>query len=201
MTTHTTASADDQRRGRLAKLAAQDEVQPKQPLLALLGDYRDGVVVLAVAAIVMSFVLFGLGGQGIVTAVTGSVLIVLSAIDVQHRVLPNRIVLPGVAVVLALRIAFFPDQAAEWVLAGLAAGMFLACPLIFRSGGMGGGDIKLAVLLGAALGWDVFGAILVGCLAVVPVALWMLRRGSDRNATLPFGPFLAIGTLVVLFTS
>jgi leader peptidase (prepilin peptidase)/N-methyltransferase len=111
-------------------------------------------------------------------------------------------VLPAIAVILVLQLAFFPDRALEWLLAGPAAAAFLALPLLVRRDAMGLGDIKLAVLLGVATGWAVFGAMVVGCLAMVPAALWLLRRdGSIRNATLPFGPFLALGTLLILYTA
>jgi prepilin signal peptidase PulO-like enzyme (type II secretory pathway) len=181
------------------------ESQPSQAsprLLDLLGELRDGAAVLVIFSCAMSVGLFGLSGQALVTAITASVIVVLAAIDIEHRILPNRILVPAIVVVLALQLAFFPGDAAEWVGAGAAAAAFLALPLLVRRGGMGMGDIKLAALLGVAVGWDVFSAILIGCLAMVPVALWMLRRdGSIRNATLPFGPFLAIGTLVILFTA
>lgn len=195
------ASLDEEPRERPEDPTAEEPKVTAPSIRELLGDYLDGVVVLIVAACVLSFVLFE-GGQAIVTAFTASVLVLLAAIDVQHRVLPNRIVLPAIAVVLVAQLAFFPDKAAEWIGAGVAAALFLGLPLLVRPGGMGGGDIKLAVLLGVALGWPVFGAILIGCLSIVPVALWMLSRdGSVRSSTLPFGPFLALGTLVILFTS
>jgi leader peptidase (prepilin peptidase)/N-methyltransferase len=178
-------------------------IEPERPAgLALLGDLRDGVAVLVVASWAMSIGLFGLSGQALVTAFTASVLLVLAAIDIEHRILPNRIVLPATAVVLVLQLALFPEDALEWLLAGPAAAGFLALPRIVSKDGVGGGDIKLALLMGAAVGWQVFAAILIGCLAIVPVALWMLyRKGSIRGATLPFGPFLAFGTLAILFTS
>ena len=159
-------------------------------------------IVLAIGACAVSLILFGFTGQGFVAALTGSVLVVLAAIDIEHRILPNKILLPATVVVLVAQLAFSPDRAVEWLLAGLAAAAFLAAPLILRRDAMGMGDIKLAVLLGVAVGWKVFTAIIIGCIAMVPVALWMLLRdGSIRNATLPFGPFLAFGTLVILFTS
>lgn len=188
----------------------EEQVQERVPVerparptgLDLLGELREAAAVLVVVACAMSVGLFGLSGQALVTAITASVLAVLAAIDIEHRILPNRIVLPAIIVVLALRLAFFSDDAVQWLLAGPAAACFLALPLLVRRGGMGMGDIKLGVLLGVAVGWNVFSAILIGCLAMVPIALWMLRRdGSIRNATLPFGPFLAFGTLVILFTS
>jgi leader peptidase (prepilin peptidase) / N-methyltransferase len=145
---------------------------------------------------------FGFEGQTLVAAVAAVVLTVLAAIDVEHRVLPNRIVVPATVGVLALQLLFHSGDALEWLLAGPAAAAFLALPLIFNREAMGMGDIKLAVLLGTIVGWDVFGAIVIGCLAIVPIALWMrVRQGSIKGATLPFGPFLAFGTLVILFTS
>jgi prepilin signal peptidase PulO-like enzyme (type II secretory pathway) len=61
------------------------------------------------------------------------------------------------------------------------------------------GDVKLAVLLGAALGRDVLGALTLGFLGMFPVALWLLVRGRGvRGATVPFGPFLACGAAVAL---
>ncbi len=145
---------------------------------------------------------FGLEPQALIAAIASVVLTVLAAIDMQHRILPNRIVLPATAILLALQLIFFPGDALEWLLAGPAAAAFLAAPLIFRRDAMGMGDIKLAVLLGTIAGWQVFGAIVVGCFAIVPIALWMrVRQGSIKGATLPFGPFLAFGTLVILFTS
>ncbi len=165
---------------------------PRHPLVPVLAI---GLPLLAVAT-------FGIDGRALVAAIASVVLTVLAAIDIEHRLLPNRIVLPATALLLALQVALFPDHALEWVLAGPAAAAFLALPLVVRRDAMGMGDIKLALLLGTVVGWQVFTAIVVGCLAIVPIALWMcVRRGSIRNATLPFGPFLAFGTLLILFTS
>jgi leader peptidase (prepilin peptidase)/N-methyltransferase len=68
---------------------------------------------------------------------------------------------------------------------------------------MGMGDVKLAVLLGAGLGWGVVGAVTVAFLSMFPVALGTLIRGglAARKTTLPFGPFLALGGLVILIVS
>lgn len=163
---------------------------PRHPLVA----------VLAVGLPLLAFAIVGFGGKGLIAAITAAVLTILAAIDIEHRVLPNRIVVPATALLLALQLAFFPEHALEWLLAGLAAAAFLALPLTFRRDAMGMGDIKLGVLLGTILGWQVFGAIVVGCVAMLPFALLMrLREGSIRGATLPFGPFLAFGTLLLLF--
>ena len=165
---------------------------PRHPLVPV---FCIGLPLLALAT-------FGLERQTVIAVIACVVLTVLAAIDIEHRILPNRIVLPATAVLLALQLLLFPGDALQWLLAGLAAAAFLAAPLIFRRDAMGMGDIKLAVLLGTIVGWNVFGAIVVGCFAIVPIALWMrVRQGSIKGATLPFGPFLAFGTLVILFTS
>lgn len=168
------------------------ELIPRHPLVPV---FCVGLPLLAIGV-------FGFERQTLVAAIASVVLTVLAAIDIEHRVLPNRIVLPATVVLLALQLILFPGDYLQWLLAGLAAAAFLAVPLIFRRDAMGMGDIKLAVLLGTIVGWDVFGAIVIGCFAIVPVALWMrVRQGSIKGATLPFGPFLAFGTLVILFTS
>jgi leader peptidase (prepilin peptidase)/N-methyltransferase len=162
---------------------------PRHPLLGL-----------AVAGTtVLSFAMLGLHPRTFLVAFTAGVLAVLGAIDIAHRVLPNRIVLPATAVVLAAQTGLAPDRAPEWLLAGLAAAAFLGLPLLIRRDAMGMGDIKLALLLGAATGWAVFGAIVIGCLAMIPVAVLMIaRNGSIRGATVPFGPFLALGAILVM---
>jgi leader peptidase (prepilin peptidase)/N-methyltransferase len=164
---------------------------------------RHPVLLVAVVGLAgMSFARFGVEPRAFIAAFATCTLAVLAAIDIEHRLLPNRILLPATAIVLAAQLAFYPGQALEHLLAGLAAAAFLAFPLVVRRDAMGMGDIKLAVLLGAIVGWGVFGAIVIGCVATLPFALAMrLRDGSIRGATLPFGPFLAFGTLVVLFAS
>jgi leader peptidase (prepilin peptidase)/N-methyltransferase len=160
-----------------------------------------GPVTVAAAAGMAAVALLrlGTGPDGVLAAGLLAVLVVLSSIDLQARVLPNRIVFPATAAVLAWQLAFFPGQAAEWIGAALGAGVFMLLPSLIRPGAMGMGDVKLAVLLGAALGRDVLSALTLGCLAVVPVALWLLvRRRGVRDATVPLGPFLALGAGVVV---
>jgi leader peptidase (prepilin peptidase) / N-methyltransferase len=156
---------------------------------------------LAASLVALSFARFGLGGEAFVAAFVAAVLVVLSAIDLERRILPNRIVLPSAALVLAAQSALFPDRALEWLLAALGASLFLLLPLFVNPAGMGMGDVKLALLLGAALGKGVVTALVIGFVAVVPVAAYLLLRHgtSARKAAIPFGPFLAFGALVALF--
>src|SRR4051812_17456577 len=153
----------------------------------------------AAGAAALGVVRLGLTSHGLLAAGVLAVLVVLSSIDLQARVLPNRIVYPATAAVLAWQLAFFPARAGEWVLAALGAGAFLLLPALIRPGAMGMGDVKLAALLGAALGRDVLSALTLGLLGMLPVALWLLVRGRRvRGATVPFGPFLAFGAAVAL---
>jgi leader peptidase (prepilin peptidase)/N-methyltransferase len=142
----------------------------------------------------------GLNARGLIEAAFVSVLPPLAAIDIERRVLPNRIVLPALAVVLVAQCASSPGRAPEWILATIGAGAFLMLPALFYRDGIGMGDVKLAALLGAALGRDVPTAFLVASFALLPVALLMLVRhgGQARKMALPFGPFLAFGGVVAV---
>lgn len=156
----------------------------------------------AVAVPLVGFALarFGLGGRFAVAAFVIATLCVLAAIDVAERRLPNRIVLPSVAVVLTAQIALRPDRALEWILAAVGASLILLLPLLVYPAGLGMGDVKLALLLGAALGSAVITALLVASLVAAGWAAFLLLRsgGAARGTAMPFGPCLAIGAVVAL---
>lgn len=152
-----------------------------------------GVVVLAFAQLPID--------RALVDAFTAAVLVVLSAIDIERRIIPNRIILPAAGVVLVMQAALFPGEALDSALAAVVAALVLFAPRLFGRAWMGMGDVKLALLLGAALGWGVVGAVLLGFLCTFPVALLVLIRGGlgARRTMIPFGPFLALGALIVMF--
>jgi leader peptidase (prepilin peptidase)/N-methyltransferase len=159
------------------------------------------VAALSAALAVACFVHFGFGGRALVSAVFASVLVLLTAIDLDRRLIPNAIVLPVLAFVLLAQIAFFPDRTLEWVLASLGAALFFILPLLIYPAGMGMGDVKLAALLGAALGKAVVLALVAGLFAVSAVAVAILVREGlgARKKAIAFGPFLAFGGLLALF--
>jgi leader peptidase (prepilin peptidase) / N-methyltransferase len=130
-----------------------------------------------------------------------SILVVLSAIDFEHRILPDVIVLPATAIVLAAQVALFPDRSVEWVAAALGASLFLFLALLAYPNGMGMGDVKLALLLGAALWKTVTVGLMVGMFAaLIPGVVLIARHGAaGRKAAIPFGPFLAFGAVVAVF--
>jgi leader peptidase (prepilin peptidase)/N-methyltransferase len=128
------------------------------------------------------------------------VLVVLAAIDIERRTIPNRIVLPAAAVVLVGRIAEYPHGWVEFVLASLGAAALLFLPSVFNRAAIGMGDVKLGLLLGAALGWKALDAIVIALLFAAPVSATILIRGrrAARGATIPLAPFFAVGALVAV---
>jgi leader peptidase (prepilin peptidase) / N-methyltransferase len=157
-------------------------------------------VELATAGLVAAcFVAFGLSGEAFVASFFCVVLVVLSAIDLTHRIVPNRIVLPAALVVLVAQTALEPSP--EWALGALVAAGFLFAAALAYPAGMGMGDVKLALLLGAMLGRTVGVGLMVGMVAaLVPSVVLLARHGSAaRKMGIPFAPFLAFGALVALF--
>lgn len=147
------------------------------------------------------FLRFGFSGQAFVASFFAATLVVLSAIDAERRILPDLIVLPATAVILAAQIALFPDRTLEWILASLGAALFLFLALVAYPRGMGMGDVKLALLLGAGLGKAVTVGLMLGMLAALAgSSILFARHGlGARKMFIPFGPFLAFGALVALF--
>jgi leader peptidase (prepilin peptidase) / N-methyltransferase len=157
-------------------------------------------VEVATALLIAACVLvFGLTGEMLVASFFCAVLVAVSAIDLTHRIIPNRIVLPAFVVVLVAQTLLEPSP--EWALAALGCSLFLFLAVLAYPAGMGMGDVKLALLMGAALGKTVGVALMVGMLAaMVPSVVLMVRHGSKaRKMKIPFGPFLAIGAVVALF--
>ena len=157
-------------------------------------------VELATAGLVTAcFVVFGLSGEAVVSAFFCAVLVAITATDITHRIVPNRIVLPAALVVLVAQTALEPSP--EWALGALAAAGFLFAAALAYPAGMGMGDVKLALLLGAMLGRTVSVGLMVGMVAaLVPSVLLLARHGSAaRKMGIPFAPFLAFGALVALF--
>jgi prepilin signal peptidase PulO-like enzyme (type II secretory pathway) len=147
------------------------------------------------------FLHFGVTARAFVSALFVIVLTVLSAIDVERGILPNRIVLPAAAVVLVLQIALFPDHALEWVLASVGACLFFLVAFLTYRAGLGLGDVKFGLLLGAGLGKAVVLGIFVGMFAAGVAGLVIIgREGLEaRKRTIPLGPFLAFGAVISLF--
>jgi len=154
------------------------------------------VTALLVAACVWKF---GLSADAAVAALFGATLVAVSVTDLEHRVVPNRIVIPGAAVVLVAQTALHPSV--EWLVAALGAATILFAGMLAYPNGLGMGDVKLALLLGAMLGHTVPVGLFIGVLAaLVPSAMLLVRHGSSaRKMGIPLAPFLALGGVVALF--
>jgi leader peptidase (prepilin peptidase)/N-methyltransferase len=155
---------------------------------------------LATALLVAGCVLaFGVSWKALVAAFFCCVLVAVSAIDAEHRIIPNRIVLPAAVVVLVANSALTVSP--QWALGAVGASGFLFAAALVYPAGMGMGDVKFALLMGAALGKTVSVALMLGMLAaLVPGIYLFARHGSAaRKMGVPFGPFLALGSVVALF--
>ncbi len=144
---------------------------------------------------------FGLTPRLPVALVLIALLVAITGIDLRQQIIPDVISLPGTAVGLLANIAAGSVPWLESVIGvALGGGLFLVVILASR-GGMGGGDLKLAAMLGAFLGWKVMLlSILIAVLAGGAVAVVLLASGrAGRKDPIPFGPFLAAGGLVGLF--
>ncbi len=142
---------------------------------------------------------FGLTLQGLAAAVFCAALVVVTATDLAHRIVPNRVVVPAAALVLGLMTLAEPSP--EWAIAAFAAAAFLFIAVVAYPAGMGMGDVKLALLMGAALGRTVPVALMLGMIAaLLPSIVLFARHGAKaRKMAIPFAPFLALGSVVALF--
>jgi leader peptidase (prepilin peptidase) / N-methyltransferase len=143
---------------------------------------------------------FGATPTGAAAALLGMVIVPVVAIDLQHQLIPDVIVLPAAAIGLVLAIVARPGHWWVPVVAAVGAGGFLFVLWLMFPGGMGLGDAKFALLLGGVLGLSVIPAmgIAFGTGALLGV-LMIARHGSAaRKMAVPFGPFLAGGAVAGL---
>ncbi len=152
---------------------------------------------------------FGPSASLLVYFVFLSSLIVISFIDLEYQIIPDRITLPGIPIALILGSTVLPDPFWRFSQLGfkasiigflLGGGIFYLIALLSK-GGMGGGDIKLMAMIGGLLGWKgVFATTFFGSLSGSLVGIFlMIFKGKGRKTKIPFGPFLAFGAIISLF--
>jgi leader peptidase (prepilin peptidase)/N-methyltransferase len=182
---------------------AEEQKAERPPLVALLptGNTRVVVAVACVALVVAPFAAFGLHGRALVGAVLCPALVLLAAIDLKHRLLPNEITLPASLVIGLIVAASAPGDFLSHLEAGLALGGFFFIFGLLFAGSFGVGDAKLGFLLGLALGAKTLGASLIAFAGLFVAALYVVfsRGASARKDSLPFGPFLAFGGILAFF--
>jgi len=142
---------------------------------------------------------FGFTAEALISAFFCWILVVVTRTDLEHRLIPDRIVLPGAVALIAART--LDDPSVAWLLAALGSGLVLFLIAFAYPKGMGMGDVKLAAFLGAGLGISVIVALFIGFFAAfVPALVLLVRHGrAARKQTIPLGPFLALGGVVALF--
>jgi leader peptidase (prepilin peptidase) / N-methyltransferase len=155
------------------------------------------------AALCVGAVLTHSSPAGIALGVALILLVVPAAfIDLEHRIIPNRITAFGAVLALALGLALDPAGEPERLIAAAAAGGFFLLAALAYPGGMGMGDVKLAGMMGLFLGSAVAPALLIAMVAGVAVGAIVIAHdgaGAGRKTAVPFGPFLALGALVAVF--
>jgi leader peptidase (prepilin peptidase) / N-methyltransferase len=161
---------------------------------------RDLAIELATALLLVGCVLaFGLTAKAAAAGIACAALVVVTATDLERRIVPNRVVLPAGAAVLLLQTVSHPSP--EWSIGAVGAAGFLFLAALAYPGGMGMGDVKLALLIGALLGVMTPVGLMLGLLlALVPSVVLLARHGAGaRKLGIPFAPFLAAGGVVALF--
>jgi len=158
----------------------------------------------ALTALLMALVplLVGTGADMWTGFVLVLLLVPITFIDLDHRIIPNKLTGLGAIAAVVLVAALQPSELVEHLVAGVSAAAFLFVALMAYPGGMGMGDVKLAGVLGLFLGRAVGPAMLVALVAGTVVGgVVMAVKGvkAGRKTAIPFGPFLALGGLVGLF--
>jgi len=133
-------------------------------------------------------------------------LVTITFIDLDHRIIPDVISLPGIALGLLLSFVSPLVRPFDALLGAVAGGGFLLLvaglyQFVRGHEGMGGGDVKLLAMIGAFLGWQsLFVTVMVASIvgSIIGIALMLYQR-ADSKLAIPFGPFLACGALVHLF--
>jgi leader peptidase (prepilin peptidase)/N-methyltransferase len=134
----------------------------------------------------------------------GLILIVvpIALIDLEHRIIPNKLTLLGAIVALVLGTVLDPAGEPARLIAAAAAGGFLLLAALAYPGGMGMGDVKLAGMMGLFLGTAVAPALAIALVTGTAVGMGIIaRKGAraGRKTAVPFGPFLALGAVVCVF--
>ncbi len=157
---------------------------------------------------------YGIGWISVIFAVLCSSLVVITFIDLDFQIIPDRITLAGIPIGLLAGSLILPDPFMRAASLGYVASFigalsgflffFLIAELSYRllkQEGMGGGDVKMMSMVGAFMGWKaVLLTTFMGSLAGSLIGIFlMIVKGRGRRAKIPFGPFLALGALITLF--
>ena len=161
---------------------------------------RDLAIELTTALLLVACVLaFGLTLRTAAAAIACGTFVVVTATDIERRIVPNRVVLPAALAVLVLDTVWHPSPV--WAVGAFGLAGFLFVAAVAYPGGMGMGDVKLALLIGALLGRTTPVAFMLTLLlTLVPTVFLIAPHGRGaRRLAIPFAPFLAAGAVITLF--
>jgi leader peptidase (prepilin peptidase) / N-methyltransferase len=171
--------------------ACGESISARYPIVEAL------TAVLAVAVVLVKHSAYDI----VLGLVLVAVLVPVALIDLERRIIPNKITLPAAGAAVAIGLALAPGKVPEQLIAGVAGAGFLLAFALAYPRGMGMGDVKLAGVLGLYLGRSAAVAMFAGVLAAALLgAAIMARVGvvQGRKTAVPFGPFLALGGIVGL---
>lgn len=147
------------------------------------------------------YLTFGLSFIFAAYAILLSSLIIVTVIDLEYKIIPDVITLPGIIIGLILSLFILPIPFINSLIGIMTGGGFFYLIALVSRGGMGGGDIKLIAMIGAFLGWEgTLVTILMGSLigSIIGIAL-IITKKKKRRDPIPFGPFLALGAVISIF--
>lgn len=151
------------------------------------------------------YLIYGLSIQTLIYITLSSALIIIAFIDLQKQIVPDEISLPGIGVGLILSIfvpyiSFINSALGVIVGGGIILIIGLAGSALFKKEAMGGGDVKLAAMIGGFIGWryiiiSLFLGFFLGALAGI---FLVLSKIKSREDVVPFGPFIVLGSFITL---
>ena len=151
------------------------------------------------------YLTYGLSVQTLIYIILSSALIIIAFIDLNEQIVPDVISLPGIVIGFIISffvpyISFINSGLGVVVGGGIILIIGLAGSVIFKKEAMGGGDVKLAAMIGAFLGWrciviSLFLGFFLGALAGI---ILILSKIKSREDTVPFGPFIVLGSFITL---
>jgi leader peptidase (prepilin peptidase)/N-methyltransferase len=151
---------------------------------------------------VLLYLKLGLSTTFIIYAFLTSALLIIAMIDLDHKIIPNTITLPGMVVGLGLSLGILPITPLASLFGLIIGGAIFYLIAFVSKGGMGGGDIKLVAMIGTFLGlqgglFTIFTSALLG--SVVGLMLMLLHK-KGRKDRIPFGPFLSCGAILFMLS-
>ena len=153
----------------------------------------------------VSYLLFGLTPELVIALTFVSMLLIIFVSDIEAMIISDEVLIVfGILLMIEIYIIYGFESLTNALLSGFIAFAFMLClkklgDFLFKKESMGGGDIKLLFLFGMVLGWPMaIISVFLGSLIGLPIAIMILHLKKDHE--IPFGPFLSVGALLILFS-